>query len=95
MLPEKLGHRTAFNDVYPPVAAPEATRAQAPAAEELGVNRRKAQERQGLEDDNTDQIAVAVADLVRHPRDPAAMLKRAGEFAFPMFKQNLLAALNG
>jgi len=41
------------------------------------------------------QIAVAVADLVRHPRDPAAMLQRAEEFAFPMCKQNLLAALNG
>ena len=41
------------------------------------------------------QGAVAGADLVRHPRDPAAMLRRAGEFAFPMFKQNLLAALNG
>ncbi len=41
------------------------------------------------------QIAVTGADLVRHPRDPAAMLKRAGEFAFPMFKQNLSVALKG
>ncbi|HKB56806.1 MAG TPA: glycosyltransferase family 4 protein [Lacunisphaera sp.] len=42
---------------------------------------------------NTDQIAVAVADLVRHPRTPAAMLRRAGDFAFPVFKQRLSAAL--
>ena len=83
------------NDVYPPVAAPEATRAQAPAAEELGVNRRKVQERQGLEDDDTGQIAVAGADLVRHPRDPAAMLRRAGEFAFPAFKLRLTESLSG
>ncbi len=40
-----------------------------------------------------DQIAVAVADLVRHPRDPAAMLRRAGEFAFPAFKPRLAEAL--
>lgn len=35
MLPEKLGRRTAFNDVYPPVAAPEATRARAKRAGRL------------------------------------------------------------
>lgn len=42
---------------------------------------------------NTDQIAVAVADLVRHPRDPAAIFRRAEQFAFPAFKQHLTAAL--
>ncbi|MBI2814374.1 MAG: glycosyltransferase family 4 protein [Opitutae bacterium] len=44
---------------------------------------------------NTDQIAVAVADLVRHPRDQSAMLRRAQEFAFPEFKRRLAAALSG
>lgn len=43
---------------------------------------------------NTDQIAVAVADLVRHPRDPAAISRRAEQFAFPAFKQHLTAALD-
>ncbi len=43
---------------------------------------------------NTDQIAVAVADLVRHPRSPAAMLRHVGDFSFPVFKQKLAAALN-
>ena len=42
---------------------------------------------------NTDQIAIAVADLVRHPRDPAAIIRRAEQFAFPAFKQHLTAAL--
>jgi len=42
---------------------------------------------------NTDQIALAVADLVRHPRDPAAMRRRAAEFAYPEFKRRLAAAL--
>lgn len=42
---------------------------------------------------NTDQIAVAVADLVRHPRDPVAIFRRAEQFAFPAFKQHLTAAL--
>jgi len=44
---------------------------------------------------NTDQIAVAVADLVRHPRDPAAIIRRAEQFAFPAFKRHLAAALAG
>ena len=55
----------------------------------MSVNRMKVQERQVLEDDDTGQIAVAVADLVRHSRGPAAMLRRAGEFAFPAFKRRL------
>ena len=43
---------------------------------------------------NTDQIAVAVADLMRHPRDPGAMLRRAEEFSFPEFRRRLSVALN-
>ncbi len=39
------------------------------------------------------QIAVVLADLMRHPRDPAAMLRRAGEFAFPAFRKRLAAVL--
>jgi phosphatidylinositol alpha-1,6-mannosyltransferase len=42
---------------------------------------------------NIDQIALAVADLVRHPRDAAAMRRRAAEFAFPEFKRRLGEAL--
>ncbi len=47
-----------------------------------------------MEYGNTDQIAVAVADLVRHGRDPVAIRRRAADFAFPRFKQRLAAALN-
>lgn len=42
---------------------------------------------------NTEQIAVAVADLIRHPRDPDAIHRRAEKFAFPEFKRKLAAAL--
>lgn len=42
---------------------------------------------------NTDQIAVAVADLLRHPRDPRAIRRRADEFSFPVFTQRLASAL--
>ncbi len=42
---------------------------------------------------NIGQIALAVADMVRHPRDPAAMLRRAGEFSFPRFKDRLAEVL--
>lgn len=42
---------------------------------------------------NTDQIAVAVADLVRHLRAPAAMLNRAKEFSYPAFMRRLATAL--
>ncbi len=42
---------------------------------------------------NTDQIALAVADLVRHPRDPAAMERRAADYSFPRFKERLAGSL--
>ncbi len=42
---------------------------------------------------STDQIALAVADLVRHPRDPAAMQRRAEQYSFPAFKQRLATML--
>ena len=44
---------------------------------------------------NTGQIAVAVADIIRHPRAPDAILRRAQEFAFPAFQRKLAAALDG
>lgn len=39
------------------------------------------------------QIAAAVSDLVRHPRDAATVRRHADSFAFPAFKQKLAAAL--
>lgn len=42
---------------------------------------------------NTDQISVAVADLVRHRRDPSVILRLAADFAFPAFQRRLAAAL--
>lgn len=42
---------------------------------------------------NIPEIAAAVLDLVRHPRDPAAIRRRAESFAFPAFQRRLDAAL--
>ena len=42
---------------------------------------------------NTDRIAVAVDDLLRHPRDPLAIRRRADKFSFPSFRQRLALAL--
>lgn len=44
---------------------------------------------------NTDQIAIAVANIVRHCPPSQAMLRQAAEFAFPKFKAKLAAALEG
>lgn len=43
---------------------------------------------------NIPNIAAAVSDLVRYPRDPALVRAHAGSFAFPRFKQRLAAALS-
>jgi glycosyltransferase involved in cell wall biosynthesis len=42
---------------------------------------------------NVDDIAVAVADLLRHPRDPATIRRRADDFAYPNFVKRLQALL--
>lgn len=42
---------------------------------------------------NIPEIAAAVIDLARHPRDPAAIRQRAESFAYPAFRQRLGAAL--
>jgi glycosyltransferase involved in cell wall biosynthesis len=42
---------------------------------------------------NIPDIAAAVSDLVRQPRDPAVVRAHAGSFAFPVFRQRLSAAL--
>jgi len=42
---------------------------------------------------NIPDIAAAVIDLVRHPRDPEAIRRHAGSFAFPTFQRQLAAAL--
>lgn len=42
---------------------------------------------------NTDQIALAVADLLRHPREAAAMRARVEAFSFLRFQQRLAVAL--
>lgn len=39
-------------------------------------------------------LAAAVADLVRHPRDPATIRAHAATFAFPAFRARLAAALS-
>ena len=43
---------------------------------------------------NIPDLAAAVADLVRHPRDSEVVRRQAGSFAFPAFRQRLAAALN-
>lgn len=43
---------------------------------------------------NIPDLAAAVADLVRHPRDSEVVRRHAGSFAFPAFRQRLAAALN-
>jgi phosphatidylinositol alpha-1,6-mannosyltransferase len=42
---------------------------------------------------NIPDIAAAVIDLVRHPRDPNAIRAQAAAFGFPAFMQRLAAAL--
>ena len=42
---------------------------------------------------NISEIAAALSDLVRHPRDPASVRRHAAGFAFPAFQQRLAAAL--
>ncbi|MBI2517782.1 MAG: glycosyltransferase family 4 protein [Opitutae bacterium] len=42
---------------------------------------------------NIPNIAAAVSDLLRYPRDPVRIRAHAGSFAFPRFKQRLAAAL--
>jgi len=42
---------------------------------------------------NVEQIAVAVADLVHHPRSMEAIAARVAEFAFPAFQRRLSLAL--
>lgn len=43
---------------------------------------------------NVEQIAIAVADLVNHPRATEAILQRAEDFAYPAFRQRMLNALS-
>jgi phosphatidylinositol alpha-1,6-mannosyltransferase len=42
---------------------------------------------------NVPDLAAAVADLVRHPRDSEVVRRHAGTFAFPAFQRRLAAAL--
>lgn len=42
---------------------------------------------------NIPDIAAALVDLVRHPRDPAAIRRQAESFAYPAFRARLAAAL--
>ena len=42
---------------------------------------------------NIPEIAVAVLDLVRHPRDPATIRQHLDTFAFPAFRTRLATAL--
>jgi phosphatidylinositol alpha-1,6-mannosyltransferase len=42
---------------------------------------------------NIPDIAAAVSDLLRHPRDPAVVRDHAASFGFPAFQQRLGAAL--
>ena len=42
---------------------------------------------------NIPEIAAAVLDLVRHPRDPATIRQHLATFAFPSFRSRLAAAL--
>lgn len=43
---------------------------------------------------NISEIASAVLDLVRYPRDPAAIREHAQIFAYPVFRSRLASALN-
>lgn len=43
---------------------------------------------------NVPDLAAAVADLVRHPRDSEVVRRHAAVFDFPAFRQRLAAALN-
>ena len=43
---------------------------------------------------NISEIAAAIIDLVRHPRDSEVVRRHAASFAFPMFQQRLAAVLN-
>jgi phosphatidylinositol alpha-1,6-mannosyltransferase len=43
---------------------------------------------------NIPDIAAAMTDLIRHPRDPAVVRAHADSFAFPAFLRRLAAALN-
>jgi len=42
---------------------------------------------------NIPEIAAAVLELVRHPRDPAAIRRHAADFAYPAFARNVASAL--
>ena len=42
---------------------------------------------------NVEEIALAVADIVRHPRDPSVIRARAREYSFPAFAERVRAAL--
>jgi phosphatidylinositol alpha-1,6-mannosyltransferase len=42
---------------------------------------------------NVDQIALAAADIIDHPRDPAAVREQAAAFSFSVFREKLAAAL--
>ena len=42
---------------------------------------------------NIPEIAAAVLDLIRHPRDPATLRQHLDTFAFPAFRSRLAAAL--
>ncbi len=42
---------------------------------------------------NIPELAAALADLVQHPRDPAAIRQHVARFAFPAFKRRVAAAL--
>lgn len=43
---------------------------------------------------NIPDLATAVTDLVRHPRDSEIVRRHAASFAFPVFQRRLTAALN-
>jgi glycosyltransferase involved in cell wall biosynthesis len=42
---------------------------------------------------NVEQLAEAIDDLLRHPRNPETVRARAAEYAFPAFKEKLAKAL--
>lgn len=44
---------------------------------------------------NTEQIALAVGNLVRHPRNPAAIAARVAQFSYANFSARLAALLDG
>jgi glycosyltransferase involved in cell wall biosynthesis len=43
---------------------------------------------------NTEQIAVAVSDLIRHPRDPQVIRRHKESFCMASFRSRLIAALS-